>query len=137
MKTLFPYMPTSLSVAYILMSSSTITSHEIITFVEKYFKLKPGELKTKTHKHSISHPRIIAIWLVINNNLSVYEKPLWSKTSRDHFLPALKRAAMINNYKNFEKNIAHDTKLHPLITDIQKKLNEKYKTIADIKTQNS
>lgn len=66
----------------------------ITRVVERYYNLAPGDLITRTHKHSIAHPRFLAIY-VLRRILKIGVQPV-----SDYF--GIHRASTIHAVNEFE-----------------------------------
>ena len=72
-------IPTTLSTAYSI-QGETLPGIEIISLIEKYFKLGNDEIRMKTRIRDVVFPRQIAIWIIANKNMKkkLLIEPFWN-----------------------------------------------------------
>lgn len=124
---------TTLSSAYTIPGHIPLSGEDIISIIEQYFHLKPGEIKMRTRIREIVRPRQIAIWIIANKNIqkSEYQKPMWSKITRDHF-KQIDHATLIHSFKTVESDLHTNRAFRQLIADIQLLIRDKEETVKEL-----
>lgn len=124
-------IPTTLSTAYSI-QGETLPGIEIISLIEKYFKLGNDEIRMKTRIRDVVFPRQIAIWIIANKNMKKKEegKPEWSKIIRLYF-PQFDHATMIHSYRTVENMIATNKIYRHQVNEILRMIKIKSITIGE------